>query len=121
LAGLALVGIIYAAVVAAVQTDMRRLLAYSSISHMGFVLLGIFSLDETGMIGGTYQQLNHGVISCLLFLLVGFLYQRRGTAAFSDFGGLKRQMPVFATLFLIAVLAGLGLPARTGSSANSYR
>lgn len=114
LCALATIGILYAAVVAAVQPDMRRLLAYSSISHMGFVLLGIFSLNETAMLGSAYQQLNHGVVSCLLFLLVGFLYQRRGTTMFRDFGGLKAQMPIFATLFLIAMLGGVGLPGTNG-------
>jgi NADH-quinone oxidoreductase subunit M len=114
LAALAVVGVLYAAIVAAVQTDARRLLAYSSISHMGIVLLGIFSLNATGMIGSSYQQLNHGVVSCLLFLLLGFLYQRRGTTMFRDFGGLKSQMPIFATIFLIATLAGLGLPGTNG-------
>ena len=114
LAMLAVIGIVYGAVVAIVQTDARRLLAYSSISHMGFVLLGIFSLNATGMVGGAYQQLNHGVISCLLFVLVGYLYQRRGTTALAEFGGLKAQMPTFATLFLIAILAGLGLPGTNG-------
>ncbi len=114
LAVLAVIGIVYAAIIATVQTDARRMLAYSSISHMGFVILGIFSLNETGMVGGAYQQLNHGVISCLLFLLVGYLYQRRGTAEFKDFGGLKAQMPMLASLFLVAVLAGLGLPGTNG-------
>lgn len=114
LATLAVVGIVYASVVAVIQTDARRMLAYSSISHMGFVLLGIFSLNETGMIGGAYQQLNHGVISCLLFVLVGFLFQRRETTSFAAFGGLKPQMPHLAALFLIAILAGLGLPGTSG-------
>lgn len=111
---MAVAGILIAAIVAAVQTDMRRLLAYSSVSHMGFVLLGIFSLDATGMMGGAYQQLNHGVVSCMLFLLIGFLIQRRGTANFADYGGLKAQMPIFATLFLIAMLGGVGLPGTNG-------
>lgn len=114
LAILAVIGILFAAIVATVQTDMRRMLAYSSVSHMGFVLLGIFSLDATGMIGGAYQQLNHGVVSCLLFLLVGYLYHRRGTTDFADYGGLKAQMPVFATLFLIAMLGAVGLPGTNG-------
>lgn len=114
LATLATIGIVYAAVVATVQTDVRRLLGYSSVSHMGFVMLGIFSLNQTGMVGGAYQQINHGVISCLLFLLVGFLIQRRGTANFRDYGGLKAQMPVFAAIFLVATLAGLGLPGTNG-------
>ncbi|AIE84074.1 complex I subunit 4 family protein [Fimbriimonas ginsengisoli] len=114
LAALAVIGVLYAAIVAAVQTDARRLLAYSSISHMGMVMLGIFSLNEVGMIGGSYQQLNHGIVSGLLFLLLGFLYQRRGTTMLRDFGGLKGQMPIFAAIFLIATLASLGLPGTNG-------
>lgn len=114
LAGLAVVGIVYGAVVAAVQPDMRRLLAYSSLSHMGFVLLGIFSLTTNGLAGGAYQQLNHGITASMLFLLVGFLYQRRGTTMFRDYGGLKLQMPLFATLFLIGLLGSVGLPGTNG-------
>jgi len=114
LMGLAVAGILYGAIVAVVQTDMRRMLAYSSLSHMGFVLLGIFSLNNTGMVGGAFQQLSHGVTAGMLFLLVGYLYQRRGSTMFRDFGGLKAQMPVFATLLLIAMLGGVGLPGTNG-------
>jgi NADH-quinone oxidoreductase subunit M len=114
LAGMAVIGIVYAAIVAAVQPDMRRLLAYSSVSHMGFVLLGIFSLNHNGLVGGAYQQLNHGITASMLFLLVGFIYQRRGTTQFRDYGGLKAQMPVFAALFLIGLLGSVGLPGTNG-------
>lgn len=112
--GLAVIGIIYGAIVAAVQPDLRRLLAYSSLSHMGFILLGIFSLSFTGMMGGAYQQLNHGVSTAAMFILVGFLALRRETTRFKDLGGLKSQMPIFAALFLVAMLANVGLPGTNG-------
>jgi NADH-quinone oxidoreductase subunit M len=114
LMALAVIGILYGGVLAAVQKDMRRMLAYSSLSHMGFVLLGIFSLDQLGLIGGSYQQLSHGITASAMFLLVGYLIQRRGTADFSAFGGLKAQMPTFAALFLISMLASVGLPGLNG-------
>lgn len=111
---LAVIGILYGGILAAVQTDMRRMLAYSSLSHMGFVILGIFSLDHLGLVGGSYQQLSHGVTASALFLLVGYLLQRCGTSNFKAFGGLKAQMPTFATLFLISMLASVGLPGLSG-------
>lgn len=114
LSGLAVVSIVYGAILAAVQKDVRRLLAYSSLSHMGFVLLGLFSLTPNGMIGGAYQQLTHGITASMLFLLVGFLFQRRGTTEMAAFGGLKAQMPVFAALFLVAMLGSVGLPGTNG-------
>lgn len=114
LAGLAVIGIVYGGIIAAVQKDMRRLLAYSSISHMGFVLLGILSLNPNGMLGGAYQQLNHGVTASMLFLLVGFISERRGTTQFTAFGGLKAQMPVFAFLFFVAAMGSVGLPGTNG-------
>lgn len=114
LATLAVVGIVYAAIIAAVQKDVRRLLAYSSVSHMGFVLLGILSLNANGMLGGVYQQLNHGITASMLFLLVGFIYERRGTTDFKAFGGLKSQMPVFAFLFMVGMLGSVGLPGTNG-------
>jgi NADH-quinone oxidoreductase subunit M len=111
---LAVIGILYGAILAAVQPDMRRMLAYSTVSHMGFVILGIFSLDHIGLVGGSYQQISHGLTASALFLLVGFLLQRRGTTEFRAFGGLKAQMPMFATLFLISMLASVGLPGLSG-------
>jgi NADH-quinone oxidoreductase subunit M len=114
LMGLAVVGILYGAVLACVQSDMRRMLAYSTVSHMGFVLLGIFSLNQIGMVGGAYQQISHGITASALFLLVGLLIQRRGSAMFSEYGGLKERMPLFATLFLISMLASVGLPGLNG-------
>jgi len=111
---LAVIGIIYGAVVASVQPDVKKLVAYSSVSHMGFVMLGIFSLTHTGLMGGAMQQLNHGISTGGLFLLIGLLYERRHTRLFKDFGGLKKQMPIYATLFLIVMLSSVGLPTTNG-------
>lgn len=111
---LAVIGIIYGAIVAAVQPDVKKLVAYSSVAHMGFVLLGIFSLTYSGILGGAMQQLNHGISTGALFLLIGLIYERRHTRLFKDFGGLKRQMPIYAALFLIIMLSSVGLPGLNG-------
>ncbi|HEX7175978.1 MAG TPA: NADH-quinone oxidoreductase subunit M [Pyrinomonadaceae bacterium] len=111
---LAVVGIIYGALVAMVQPDVKRLVAYSSVSHMGFVILGMFSFTEAGMQGALYQMLNHGVSTGALFLLVGMIYERRHTRQISDFGGLSKPMPWFATLFVFASLSSVGLPLLNG-------
>lgn len=111
---LAVVGILYGGIVAAVQPDVKKLVAYSSVAHMGFVMLGIFSLTHTGIQGGAIQQLNHGVSTGALFLLIGLIYERRHTRMFKDFGGLKAQMPIYATLFLIVMLSSVGLPGTNG-------
>jgi NADH-quinone oxidoreductase subunit M len=111
---LAIIGIIYGALVAMVQPDVKRLVAYSSVSHMGFVVLGLFSFTELGMQGALYQMLNHGVSTGALFLFVGFIYERRHTRMISDFGGLSTPMPWFATLFVIASLSSIGLPFLNG-------
>ncbi|HET6893443.1 MAG TPA: NADH-quinone oxidoreductase subunit M, partial [Pyrinomonadaceae bacterium] len=111
---LAIIGIIYGALVAMVQPDVKRLVAYSSVSHMGFVVLGLFSFTETGMQGALYQMLNHGVSTGALFLFVGFIYERRHTRLISDFGGLATPMPWFSTLFVIASLSSVGLPFLNG-------
>ena len=111
---LAVIGIIYGALVAMVQPDVKRLVAYSSVSHMGFVVLGLFSFTEQGMQGALYQMLNHGVSTGALFLFVGMIYERRHTRMISDFGGLARPMPVL-TLFIIASLSSIGLPFMNGS------
>ncbi|MGH9956469.1 MAG: complex I subunit 4 family protein, partial [Pyrinomonadaceae bacterium] len=111
---LAIIGIIYGALVAMVQPDVKRLVAYSSVSHMGFVVLGIFSFTELGMQGALYQMLNHGVSTGALFLFVGFIYERRHTRMISDFGGLATPMPWFSTLFVIASLSSIGLPFLNG-------
>lgn len=111
---LAIIGIIYGALVAMVQPDVKRLVAYSSVAHMGFVILGMFSFTEWGMQGAVYQMLNHGVSTGALFLLVGFLYERRHTRQISDFGGLANVMPVYATIFVITVMSSIGLPFLNG-------
>ncbi len=111
---LAVIGIIYGALVAMVQPDMKRLVAYSSVSHMGFVVLGIFSFTEQGMQGALYQMLNHGVSTGALFLFVGFVYERRHTRLINDFGGLSTPMPWYATLFVFASLSSIGLPFLNG-------
>ncbi len=111
---LAVIGIIYGALVAMVQTDVKRLVAYSSVSHMGFVILGMFSFTEQGMQGALYQMLNHGVSTGALFLLVGFIYERRHTRAISDFGGLANSMPLYATLFVFTAMSSVGLPFLNG-------
>ena len=111
---LAVIGIIYGALVAMVQPDVKRLVAYSSVSHMGFVVLGLFSFTELGMQGALYQMLNHGVSTGALFLFVGFIYERRHTRTISEFGGLATPMPWFSTLFVIASLSSIGLPFLNG-------
>src|ERR1043166_6130860 len=111
---LAVIGIIYGALVAMVQPDVKRLVAYSSVSHMGFVVLGLFSFTELGMQGALYQMLNHGVSTGALFLFVGFIYERRHTRMISEFGGLTKPMPWFSTLFVIASLSSIGLPFLNG-------
>jgi len=97
-----------------VQPDVKRLVAYSSVAHMGFVVLGMFSFTEWGMQGALYQMLNHGVSTGALFLLVGFIYERRHTRAIKDFGGIANVMPVYATLFVITSMSSVGLPFLNG-------
>ncbi len=111
---LAIIGIIYGALVAMVQPDVKRLVAYSSVSHMGFVVLGMFSFTEMGMQGALYQMLNHGVSTGALFLLVGMIYERRHTRMISEFGGLSKPMPWFATFLVITSLSSVGLPLLNG-------
>ena len=111
---LAIIGIIYGALVAMVQPDVKRLVAYSSVAHMGFVILGMFSFTEWGMQGAVYQMLNHGVSTGALFLLVGFIYERRHTRQISDFGGIANVMPIYATIFVITAMSSVGLPFLNG-------
>ncbi len=114
LATLCVIGIIYGSLVAMVQTDVKRLVAYSSVAHLGFVMLGVFALNLQGMAGGMIQMVNHGITTGALFLIVGFLYERRHTREISEFGGLAKQMPVFATIFMIVTFSSVGLPGTNG-------
>lgn len=111
---MAIVGIIYGALVAMVQDDMKKLVAYSSVSHLGFVMLGIFAFNIQGIEGGITQMINHGLSTGALFLIVGMLYDRRHTRMIADFGGLTKQMPVFAIFFMIVTLSSIGLPGLNG-------
>ena len=111
---LAVVGIIYGALVAMVQPDMKKLVAYSSVSHLGFIVLGIFSFTVQGIEGAVYQMLNHGVSTGALFLLVGVIYDRRHTRLIDEFGGLANRMPIYAAFFLIVTLSSIGLPGLNG-------
>jgi NADH-quinone oxidoreductase subunit M len=114
LAALALVGILYGALVAWVQSDMKKLVAYSSVAHLGFVMLGLFAFDLVAWQGALLQMVNHGLSTGALFLLVGMLYDRRHTKEFAQFGGLARPMPWFAFFLVFAALASVGLPALNG-------
>jgi len=113
-ATLAVVGIIYGALVAMVQEDVKRLVAYSSVSHLGFVMLGIFAMNLQGLAGGMIQMINHGISTGALFLIVGFIYERRHTRLIADFGGISAKMPIFATIFLIITFSSIGLPGTNG-------
>jgi len=111
---LSIVGIIYGAVVCLMQKDMKRLIAYSSVSHLGFCTLGIFALTPQGLSGSVLQQVNHGISTGALFLIVGVLYERRHTRLISEFGGLATPMPNFAAIYLIISLSSLGMPLLNG-------
>ena len=114
LAILSLIGIIYGGMMALIQKDIKSLVAYSSVSHMGLVMLAIFSLNIEGVQGAIYQMLNHGLSTGMLFLIVGILYERARTRQIKDFGGVSKQMPVFSAFFLIAMLSSVGLPGLNG-------
>jgi NADH-quinone oxidoreductase subunit M len=107
---LAIIGIVYGALVAMVQPNMKKLVAYSSVSHLGFVVLGIFSFTQMGLDGAVYQMLNHGISTGALFVLVGFMYERRHSLAISDYGGVATVAPWLSTMFMITMLASIGLP-----------
>jgi NADH-quinone oxidoreductase subunit M len=114
LIALSVIGIVYGALVAWVQPDMKKLVAYSSVSHLGFCVLGIFALNQTAIEGSILQMVNHGLSTGALFLLVGVVYERRHTRKLADYGGIAHTMPVFATLFIIAMLSSVGLPGLNG-------
>ena len=111
---LAVVGIVYGALVAMVQTDIKKLVAYSSVSHMGYIMLGVFALNLQGVEGGILQMLNHGISTGALFLLVGVLYERTHTRNVWDYGGLAKIMPVYTVIFIIVALSSAGLPGTNG-------
>ncbi|MEE9234909.1 MAG: NADH-quinone oxidoreductase subunit M [Candidatus Acidoferrales bacterium] len=111
---LSIIAIIYGALVCMMQKDMKRLIAYSSVSHMGFITLGIFTMNHLGLAGGLLQQVNHGISTGALFLIVGLLYERRHTREIAQFGGLATPMPIFATLYMIISLASMGMPLLNG-------
>ncbi len=112
--GLAVVGIIYGAMVAMVQPDLKKLVAYSSVSHLGFVMLGLFSVNQMGVEGAIYQMLNHGLSTGALFLMVGMIYERRHTRQIAEFGGLWKPIPRWAAVFLIVTFSSVGLPGLNG-------
>lgn len=114
MAVLATIGILYGAAVSLMQTDVKKLVAYSSVSHLGFVMLGIFAFTNQGLSGAILQMVNHGLSTGALFLVVGFLYERKHTRQFSAFGGLWRIMPVMGVLAMIVVLSSMGLPGLNG-------
>ena len=114
MAGLSIIGIIYGALVAMAQKDMKKLVAYSSVSHLGFVMLGLFALNAPGLNGSVLQMINHGISTGALFLLVGIIYERRHTRLIAEYGGLSSVMPLYATVFLIITLSSIGLPTLNG-------
>ncbi|MBI3913491.1 MAG: NADH-quinone oxidoreductase subunit M [Chloroflexi bacterium] len=114
LIALALIGIIYGAMVSIVQRDIKSLVAFSSVSHLGFVMLGLFTFNAQGMSGGILQMVNHGLSTGALFLLVGMLYERRHTRLIADFGGVAKPMPIFAAFFLLVMFSSVGLPGLNG-------
>ena len=111
---LAIVGIIYGAWVSTVQADIKKLVAYSSVSHLGFVMLGLFALNAQGVVGGIIQMVNHGLSTGALFLLVGMIYERRHTRLIEQFGGIWKVMPAFSVLFMIVTFSSIGLPGLNG-------
>ena len=114
LATLAVIGIVYGAIVAIVQPDLKKLVAYSSVSHLGFIVLGTFALTSAGLQGAVIQNINHGLTTGALFLIVGMIYERRHTKRIDEFGGLARTMPILAGFFLFSTFASIGLPGLNG-------
>jgi NADH-quinone oxidoreductase subunit M len=118
--GLSLIAIIYGALVSLMQKDMKKLIAYSSVSHLGFCTLGIFALNPHGLQGSVIQQINHGISTGALFLIVGLIYERRHTREIKELGGLSSVMPIYATLFMIVMLSSIGLPLLNGFIGELY-
>jgi NADH-quinone oxidoreductase subunit M len=114
ISGISMIGIVYGALVAMVQSDIKKLVAYSSVSHLGFVVLGTFAFNLRGIEGGILQMINHGISTGALFLVVGILYERRHTREISEYGGITRVMPRFAVVFMIITLSSIGLPLTNG-------
>jgi NADH-quinone oxidoreductase subunit M len=114
IAVLSIIGIVYGALVAMAQKDWKRLVAYSSVSHMAMVMLGMFALNPVGLMGSIVQQLNHGISTGALFLIVGIVYERRHTREIAEYGGLSKVMPVYAAIFLIMTMSSIGLPTLNG-------
>jgi NADH-quinone oxidoreductase subunit M len=113
--GLCVIGVIYGAMVALMQKDWKKLVAYSSVSHLGFAMIGIFALNIQGLTGGVLQMINHGLSTGALFLIVGLVYERRHTRMIADYGGLWSVMPVFAVFFMLMMLSSIGMPAIPGN------
>ena len=111
---LAVIGIIYGALMALVQSDIKKLVAYSSVSHLGFIVLGIFAFNLSGIKGAVIQMINHGLSTGALFLMVGMIYERRHTREISEYGGLAKQIPIYAGFFLIVTLSSMALPGLNG-------
>src|SRR3954462_14085134 len=111
---LSIIGIVYGALVAMMQPDMKKLVAYSSVSHMGFIMLGMFALNPNGLNGSIIQQINHGISTGALFLIVGIIYERRHTREIAQMGGISKVMPVYAIIFLIMTMSSIGLPLLNG-------
>ena len=112
--GLSIIGILYGALVAMAQKDAKKLVAYSSVSHLGFVMIGLFALNTAGIGGGVLQMINHGLSTGALFALVGVIYERRHTRMIAEYGGLSSVMPLYATIFLIITMSSIGLPTLNG-------
>src|SRR6185312_9600441 len=111
---MSVVAIIYTSLVALAQEDMKKLIAYSSVAHMGFVTMGLFTLTHQGIEGGIYQMLSHGVVSGALFLCVGVVYDRIHTREIDAYGGLVKRMPIYAAIFMLFTMANVGLPGTSG-------
>jgi NADH-quinone oxidoreductase subunit M len=114
IATLAVIGIVYGALLSIVQKDVKKLVAYSSVSHLGFIVLGTFAVTDVALQGSIIQMINHGLSTGALFMIVGVLYERRHTKKIADFGGIMKVMPVFSVIFMIVVFSSIGLPGLNG-------